>query len=193
MRTPETWAGIGALERAGYMRAADADRLREAYGFLRRLELTLRMVHGARAEWIVRGAADILRTGMQHGGITQVMKTVHLCEAFGVRRELHGGGAGTYTLLLASMGAGAIASAMFLPRLRASVSRDDLVIWGTVLQAAAMAVVGFAPNPWVAAERGHIDGVIAPSETRAAVTRALRLLRTKREAQPPKKHGNIPL
>ena len=48
-------------------------------------------------------------------------------------------------------------------------------------------------NPWVAAERGHIDGVIAPSQTRAAVTRALRLLRTKREAQPPKKHGNIPL
>jgi propionyl-CoA carboxylase beta chain len=48
-------------------------------------------------------------------------------------------------------------------------------------------------NPYVAAERGHIDGVIAPSETRAAITRALRLLRTKRESMPPKKHGNIPL
>ncbi|NHC14671.1 acyl-CoA carboxylase subunit beta [Motilibacter deserti] len=48
-------------------------------------------------------------------------------------------------------------------------------------------------NPYVAAERGHIDGVIAPSETRASITRALRLLRTKREAMPPKKHGNIPL
>ncbi|RKS71499.1 propionyl-CoA carboxylase beta chain [Motilibacter peucedani] len=48
-------------------------------------------------------------------------------------------------------------------------------------------------NPYVAAERGHIDGVIAPSETRAAITKALRLLRTKRESMPPKKHGNIPL
>src|SRR5256885_9422709 len=67
-----------------------------------------------------------------------------------VARELHGGGAGTYTLLLASMGAGAIVAALFLPRLRASVSRDDLVVWGTVLQAAAMLVVSFAPNAWVA-------------------------------------------
>ena len=49
----------------------------------------------ARAEWIVRGAADILRTGVEHGGITGVMKTAHLCEAFGMRLELHGGGAGT--------------------------------------------------------------------------------------------------
>ncbi|RZS90235.1 propionyl-CoA carboxylase carboxyltransferase subunit [Motilibacter rhizosphaerae] len=48
-------------------------------------------------------------------------------------------------------------------------------------------------NPYVAAERGHVDAVIAPSETRAAITRALRLLRTKRESMPPKKHGNIPL
>ena len=61
-----------------------------------------------------------------------------------VARELHGGGAGTYTLLLASMGAGAIVAALFLPRLRANVSRDDLVVWGTVLQAAAMLVVSFA-------------------------------------------------
>ena len=67
-----------------------------------------------------------------------------------VARELHGGGAGTYTLLLASMGAGAIVAALFLPRLRANVSRDDLVVWGTVLQAAAMLVVSFAPNAWVA-------------------------------------------
>lgn len=49
----------------------------------------------SRAEWIVRGAADMLRTGLEHGGITHVMKTAHLCEAFGVRLELHGGGAGS--------------------------------------------------------------------------------------------------
>ena len=48
-------------------------------------------------------------------------------------------------------------------------------------------------NPYVAAERGYVDAVIAPSETRAQITRGLRLLRTKRETLPPKKHGNIPL
>ncbi len=48
-------------------------------------------------------------------------------------------------------------------------------------------------NPYIAAERGYIDGVIKPSETRAEVVKALRLLRTKRESLPPKKHGNIPL
>jgi L-alanine-DL-glutamate epimerase-like enolase superfamily enzyme len=52
-----------------------------------------------RAEWIARGAADIVRTGMEHGGITQAMKTAHLCEAFGMRLELHGGGAGTLHVL----------------------------------------------------------------------------------------------
>jgi propionyl-CoA carboxylase beta chain len=48
-------------------------------------------------------------------------------------------------------------------------------------------------NPYVAAERGYVDGVIEPSETRVQVVRALRALRTKRETLPPKKHGNIPL
>jgi propionyl-CoA carboxylase beta chain len=48
-------------------------------------------------------------------------------------------------------------------------------------------------NPYLAAERGYIDGVILPHETRGAVVRALRALRTKRASRPPKKHGNIPL
>jgi propionyl-CoA carboxylase beta chain len=48
-------------------------------------------------------------------------------------------------------------------------------------------------NPYIAAERGYVDAVIRPAETRAAVTRALLSLRTKRETLPPKKHGNIPL
>jgi propionyl-CoA carboxylase beta chain len=48
-------------------------------------------------------------------------------------------------------------------------------------------------NPYIAAERGYIDGVIAPHETRIEVVKALRLLATKRETLPPKKHGNIPL
>lgn len=48
-------------------------------------------------------------------------------------------------------------------------------------------------NPYVAAERGYIDTVITPSNTRMNVSRALRALKTKRETLPPKKHGNIPL
>jgi propionyl-CoA carboxylase beta chain len=48
-------------------------------------------------------------------------------------------------------------------------------------------------NPYVAAERGYIDTVITPSNTRMNVTKALRALRNKRETLPPKKHGNIPL
>ena len=48
-------------------------------------------------------------------------------------------------------------------------------------------------NPYVAAERGYIDTVISPSNTRMNVTRALRALRNKRESLPPKKHGNTPL
>jgi len=48
-------------------------------------------------------------------------------------------------------------------------------------------------NPYVAAERGYMDRVIFPHETRLQITRALRSLRTKRATLPPKKHGNIPL
>ncbi|MFI5729509.1 acyl-CoA carboxylase subunit beta [Kribbella sp. NPDC051587] len=48
-------------------------------------------------------------------------------------------------------------------------------------------------NPYVAAERGYVDAVVKPSETRAEIVRGLRLLRTKRDTLPPKKHGNIPL
>jgi propionyl-CoA carboxylase beta chain len=48
-------------------------------------------------------------------------------------------------------------------------------------------------NPYIAAERGYVDSVIEPSQTRVFVARALRTLRTKRAQLPPKKHGNIPL
>ncbi len=48
-------------------------------------------------------------------------------------------------------------------------------------------------NPYMAAERGYVDAVISPHETRVEVVRALRLLRSKRETLPAKKHGNIPL
>jgi propionyl-CoA carboxylase beta chain len=48
-------------------------------------------------------------------------------------------------------------------------------------------------NPYVGAERGYVDAVIPPSHTRGQVARALRMLDSKRETLPPKKHGNIPL
>ncbi len=48
-------------------------------------------------------------------------------------------------------------------------------------------------NPYIAAERGYVDAVIRPAETRGQVIRALRALRSKRQTLPPKKHGNIPL
>ena len=48
-------------------------------------------------------------------------------------------------------------------------------------------------NPYLAGERGYIDNVILPHETRAEVARSLRILRNKRETHPAKKHGNIPL
>ncbi|HUR50888.1 MAG TPA: acyl-CoA carboxylase subunit beta [Mycobacteriales bacterium] len=48
-------------------------------------------------------------------------------------------------------------------------------------------------TPYIAAERGFVDAVIEPSQTRREVARALRILRGKRESLPPKKHGNIPL
>ena len=48
-------------------------------------------------------------------------------------------------------------------------------------------------NPYIAADRGYVDGVIPPSHTRGYVGRALRALATKREAAPTRKHGNIPL
>ncbi len=48
-------------------------------------------------------------------------------------------------------------------------------------------------TPYIAAERGFVDAVIEPSQTRQEVAKALRLLQTKRQTLPAKKHGNIPL
>jgi propionyl-CoA carboxylase beta chain len=48
-------------------------------------------------------------------------------------------------------------------------------------------------NPFIAAERGYIDDVIQPQETRVRLIRALKMLSTKQDTNPWKKHGNIPL
>mgnify|MGYP003349514698 CR=1 FL=1 len=48
-------------------------------------------------------------------------------------------------------------------------------------------------NPYIAASQGFVDEVIRPRETRRKIVAALRSLETKRDRNPPKKHGNIPL
>ena len=48
-------------------------------------------------------------------------------------------------------------------------------------------------NPFKAAELGYIDEIIMPADTRPRLIRALDMLQNKREKNPPKKHGNIPL
>ena len=48
-------------------------------------------------------------------------------------------------------------------------------------------------TPYVAASRGYVDDVIEPKETRPRLIQALQMLQNKRDSNPPKKHGNIPL
>ena len=48
-------------------------------------------------------------------------------------------------------------------------------------------------NPYVAADRGFVDEVIEPRQTRRKIIAGLQMTRTKRDKNPPKKHGNIPL
>ncbi|MFH1926729.1 MAG: carboxyl transferase domain-containing protein, partial [Chloroflexota bacterium] len=48
-------------------------------------------------------------------------------------------------------------------------------------------------NPYVAASLGYIDDVIEPHETRPRLINALHMLENKRDTNPPKKHGNMPL
>ena len=48
-------------------------------------------------------------------------------------------------------------------------------------------------SPFLAAERGELDGIIEPAQTRVSIAKALRALRNKRASLPAKKHGNIPL
>ena len=48
-------------------------------------------------------------------------------------------------------------------------------------------------NPWVAADRGFVDEVIEPRKTRRKIVAGLEMARSKRDRNPPRKHGNIPL
>ena len=68
-----------------------------------------------------------------------------------VAQRLSHGGAGIFTLLLACMGAGAVATALMLPRIRERFTRDDLVQYGTLLNALGTLVVALSPSLWISA------------------------------------------
>jgi MFS family permease len=76
-----------------------------------------------------------------------------------VARGLHGGDAGTFTLLLAAMGGGAIVAAMFLPRLRQAMARNTLVLGGALLQSAMTAVVAYSDQVSVTALAMFLSGM----------------------------------
>lgn len=73
-------------------------------------------------------------------------------------KDMLGGGAKTFTLLLACMGMGAIAAAIVLPYLRQRFNRDELVVRGTVLQAISMAAVAWTDQLWLAAPAMFVGG-----------------------------------
>lgn len=87
----------------------------------------------------------LLRIGLFSLHSTALMALMAL-----VAKRLEGGGAGTFTLLLASMGTGAIASTTVLPRLRARFTRDQLVQYSATLNALCMTTMAFVDNPWLA-------------------------------------------
>ena len=112
-----------------------------------------------------------MRVGLQHVVQSPRMRVV-LLRIFGfflqssallallplIARKLEGG-ATTFTALLAAMGAGAILTALFLPRLRRGISRDQFVAWGTGVHAVAALLVVLAPNIWLAMPASALAGM----------------------------------
>ncbi|MES2509707.1 MAG: MFS transporter [Pseudomonadota bacterium] len=75
-----------------------------------------------------------------------------------IARNLHGGDAGTFTLLLAAMGVGAIVAALNLARLRQIMPRDTLVLRSTMLQSVVTVIVAFSPNIYIAVPAMILNG-----------------------------------
>jgi MFS family permease len=97
--------------------------------------------------------AILLRVGLFFLHSTALLALLPL-----IARALPGGAAGTFTVLLASMGAGAITSALAMQHVRRLVPLQSLVFAGTALQAAASVVVAFAPNIYVAVPGMFVAG-----------------------------------
>jgi propionyl-CoA carboxylase beta chain len=94
------------------------------------------------------------------------------------------------TAQIAVMGAQGAVNILYRRELAAAASPQEQA---TIRAARASEYEDTLANPYIAAERGYVDAVIRPAETRPAVIRALRTLATKRQSMPPRKHGNIPL
>jgi propionyl-CoA carboxylase beta chain len=91
------------------------------------------------------------------------------------------------TAEIAVMGPEGAVDIVYKRELEAAANRDE------VRQAKIEEFRDRFANPYVAADRGFVDAVIQPRETRKKLIQALEMLQTKRDKNPPKKHGNIPL
>ena len=67
-----------------------------------------------------------------------------------VARSLHGGGAGTFTVMMSCVGGGAIVAALYFPRWRQRFNRDQFVLGGTLLHAVLSSLIVLVPEIWVA-------------------------------------------
>lgn len=118
------------------------------------------------------GLLDAIRVGLRYVRRSDRMRSVllHVVIFFGqstaliallplLARRIGDGSATTYTLLLASMGAGAVASAFVLPRLRAMTTPDGLLRNSSHAQAVAMTAVAYSPNLWLAVPMMMMAGV----------------------------------
>ena len=76
-----------------------------------------------------------------------------------VARTLHGGGAGTFTVMLSCVGAGAITAALYFPRWRVRFNRDRFVLGGTLIHAALSSLIVLVPEIWVALPAMFIIGM----------------------------------
>jgi propionyl-CoA carboxylase beta chain len=94
------------------------------------------------------------------------------------------------TAQIAVMGAQGAVNILYRRELAAAASPQEQA---SIREARAAEYEDTLANPYIAAERGYVDAVIRPAETRPAVISALRTLRNKRQSMPPRKHGNIPL
>ncbi len=120
-------------------------------------------------------------TRKAYGGAYDVMGSKHLGGDFNLAWP---------TAHIAVMGAQGAVNILYRRELAGAASEDEQAVIRATRSAEYEDTLA---NPYIAAERGYVDAVISPAETRPAVTRALRALRTKRQTLPPKKHGNIPL
>lgn len=99
-----------------------------------------------------------MRVALLRIGIFFLQSTALLALLPLVAKHMLDGGAGAYTVLLASLGLGAICVVLVLPQLRRRMSRPQLLRDGTLLQAAAMIVVGLATNLWIAVPAMFVAG-----------------------------------